>query len=193
MNELLNFSENAAASLIRSGQDVENLQLHGRFHLKCFDKEGNLKWEEEFDNTVVTVGKNLILDTVLAGSGYSVTGPYMGLISSVGWSGVNVSDTMSSHSGWTEAGATNAPTYSGNRKTCTWNPASGGSKSLSSACSYTFTGSGTVKGCFIVLGTGASNTIDNTGGTLLSAGTFTNGDRSVLSSDVLNVSYTLSA
>lgn len=65
-----------------------------------------------------------------------------------------------------EAGNANAPTYSGTRKTCEWNAASGGSKALSAALSFAFTGSGTVKGAFLVFGTGALNTIDNTAGTL---------------------------
>src|SRR5262245_19337219 len=100
---------------------------------------------------------------------------------------------MASHAGWTEAGSGNAPTYGGNRKTCVWASASGGSKALSASLTFTFTGSGTVKGVFIVFGSGAVNTIDNTSGTLLSAGLFTGGDRAVANTDVLNIAYTMSA
>lgn len=166
--------------------------IEGIYTAECFDKRGNLKWREVFANTVVTVGKNLTLDTTLAGSAYTVTGPYMGLISSSGYSAISASDTMSSHSGWTEAGNANAPTYSGTRKTCAWSAASSGSKSLSAANSYGITGTGTIKGAFIVLGSGAVNTIDNTSGTLFSAGLFTGGDRAVLSGDTVNVSYSCS-
>ena len=42
-----------------------------------------------------------------------------------------------------------------------------------------------VKGCFLVLGTGALSTIDNTAGTLYSAGTFTGGDKTVSNGDTL--------
>lgn len=148
------------------------------------------KWRERWDNTVVTVGKNLALDTFLAGSAYTVTGPYMGLISLTSFSAIAAADTMSSHAGWLEAGNANAPTYSGTRKTAAWNAASGGSKALSAALSFAFTGTGTVKGAFLVFGTGALNTIDNTAGTLYSAGLFGTGDRAVLSGDTLNVSWT---
>jgi hypothetical protein len=191
-NEKLNAGEQINASLTMKKSHNENANATGLFTVECRDKDGKLKWREEFPNIVTTVGKNLALDTYLAGSGYTVTGPYMGLISSVSWSAVAAGDTMASHAGWTEAGATNAPTYSGNRKTAAWSAASGGSKSLSAALSFTFTGAGTVKGCFLVYGSAATNAIDGTVGTLYSAGLFTGGDRAVVSTDVLNVSYTAS-
>ncbi|HVO30179.1 MAG TPA: hypothetical protein VMV18_05570, partial [bacterium] len=155
--------------------------------------DGTIDQEGAWENTVVTVGKNVALDAYLAGSSYTVTGPYMGLISSVSYgAGPAAGDTMASHSGWTEAGNANAPTYSGTRKTCAWSAASSGSKALSAALSFGITGTGTVKGCFIVYYTGAVNTIDNTSGTLYSAGLFTGGDKSVVNTDTLNVSYTAS-
>ena len=155
-------------------------------------RNGKVIWEETYPNTVTTLGKNLILDQALAGSAYTVTGPFVGLISSVSYSAISAADTMASHAGWTEAGATNAPTYSGTRKTAAWSAASAGAKALSATADFTFTGAGTVKGSFMVLGSGAVNTIDNTSGTLLSAGLFTTGDKVVASSDVLQVSYSLS-
>lgn len=186
--------EQAAASTICKPSFTETAKISGKFHVKCIGKDGNMKWEDTIDNLVVTVGKNLMLDTLLAGSSYSVTGPYMGLISSVGWSAVAAGDTMASHSGWNEAGTgVNYPLYSGDRKTCAWDAASGGSKALSSALSFTIiTTGGTVKGCFIVLGTGAVATKGDTNGTLYSAGTFTGGDKVVDVDDVIQVSYTTS-
>ena len=99
---------------------------------------------------------------------------------------------MSSHAGWLEAGNANAPTYTSPRKTAAWSSASSGSKALSSALSFSITGSGTVKGCFLVYGSGAVTTIDNTSGTLYSAGLFSGGDKVVSNGDTLNVSYTAS-
>lgn len=148
------------------------------------------KWSEFVDNTVVTVGKNLALDTFLAGSGYTVTGPYMGLISSTSYSAIAAADTMSSHAGWLEAGSANTPTYTTPRKTAAWSSASGGSKALSSALSFAITGTGTIKGAFIVFGSGAITQIDSTAGTLYSAGLFSGGDRAVISGDTVNVSWT---
>lgn len=150
------------------------------------------KWSEPFDNTVMTLGKNLMLDNFLAGSAYTVVGPFMGLISSVSYSAIAAADTGTSHAGWTEAGNANAPTYTAPRKTCAWSAASAGAKALSAALSFAITGTGTIKGAFLVTGTGAVSTIDNTAGTLFSAGLFGTGDRAVLSGDTVNVSWSLS-
>lgn len=170
----------------------EVVKIVGTYTAECYDARGNLKWSDIIPNTVVTVGKNLALDTILAGSAYTTTGPFMGLISSVGFSTISAADTMTSHAGWTESGGTNAPTYSGTRQTCAWNAASAGSKTLTTALAYSITGSGTVKGCFIVYGSGAVSTIDNTSGVLFSAGLFASGDKTVGSGDTINVSYTVS-
>lgn len=191
MDDKLNSVDGLGASLTRRGDLSEGTLLRGLFHLTHF-RDGKCIYEEDFLNTVVTVGKNLALDTFLAGSAYTVVGPFMGLISSVGYTGISAADTMSSHSGWTEAGNANAPTYTSPRKTCAWSAASAGSKALSSALSFGITSTGTVKGAFLVYGTGAVSTIDSTAGTLLSAGLFTGGDRSVINGDTLSVSYSLS-
>jgi len=191
-SEKLQASDNNGASITRNSMHTEHAEAHGFFTAKCYDKDGNLKWEDAFPNVVTTVGKNLALDTYLAGSGYTVVGPFLGLISSVTFTAVAAADTMASHAGWTEAGATNAPTYTSPRKTAIWSAASAGSKALSAALSFAITGSGTVKGCFLVFGTGALSTIDNTAGTLYSAGLFTGGDKIVVNTDTLNVSYSAS-
>lgn len=169
----------------------DTITLRGDYHFECFDKNGKLKWTRDIKNTVVTVGKNILLNTLMTGSAYTVTGPYMGLISSASFSTIAAGDTMSSHSGWLEAGSSNAPTYSGNRGTMSWSAASGGSITLSAAVSFSITGSGTVQGAFALLGSGASNTIGNTGGTLFSASAF-GSPPAVINGDTLNVSYTLS-
>jgi hypothetical protein len=184
----------AAATALLGAQLMvgDNCHAAGHFVVECYGADGELKWSDTFPNTVVTVGKNAMLDAALAGSSYSVTGPYMGLISSTSYSAISAADTMSSHAGWLEAGNANTPTYSGNRKTCAWSSASAGAKALSSALSFSITGTGTIKGCFILFGSGALNTKDDTNGTLYSAGLFTGGDRAVINGDTVNVSYTTS-
>lgn len=191
--EEVNPTDAVGASLVRNDALAEGVQASGVYVVECTGADGKLKWRDEFPNTVTTAGKNLLLDTLLSGSGYSVTGPYMGLISSASWSAIAAGDTMSSHAGWLEAGGANAPTYSGSRKTVAFNAASSGSKAASAAASFSITGTGTVKGGFLVLGSGASATVDNTGGVLYSAGLFSGGDRAVTNGDTLNVSYTASA
>jgi hypothetical protein len=164
-----------------------DLDLRGRFVVRCRDARGRLIWREEFPNTVVTVGKNILLNTLMAGSSYSVTGPYMGLITNTSFSAIAAGDTMSSHAGWLESSD-----YGSTRPTCAWSSASGGSISLSAALAFTMTGSETLYGAFIVLGSGASATVANTSGTLFSAGEFTGGTQAVSNTQVVDVSYTLS-
>ena len=184
--------EHNDATVIRGSGLAEQAEAHGTYEVECYDKDGKFKWRDTIENVVATVGKNLALDTFLAGSAYTVVGPYMGLISSTSYTAVAAGDTMSSHSGWLEAGGANTPTYTGNRKTCAWSAASAGGKALSTALSYAITGTGTVKGAFLVFGIGAVNTKDDTNGTLWSAGTFTTGDKAVLNGDTLNVNYSTS-
>src|SRR5215471_5956930 len=190
--ERANARECHDASVIRGSGLGEQADAHGRYEIECIDADGILKWREIIDNVVQTVGKNLALDTFLAGSAYTVTGPYLGLISSTSYTAVAAGDTMASHAGWLEAGGANAPTYSGNRKTAAWAAASAGSKALSAALSFAITSSGTVKGAFLTYGSGASATKDNTGGILWSAGTFSTGDKAVNNGDTLNVNYSTS-
>lgn len=190
--EKLTATDNNDASIIRKPSQTEVANATGVFTATCFDKDGNVRWQDVFPNIVTTVGKNLALDTYLAGAAYTVVGPFLGLISSTTFTAVAAADTMSSHTGWLEAGATNAPAYTAPRKTAVWAAASAGSKALSAALSFSITSAGTVKGCFLALGTGAVATIDNTAGTLYSAGLFAGGDKVVVATDVLQVSYTAS-
>ncbi len=186
MKDILAAAAVSGASMVMGNALMEKAEIHGKYVVECFDADGNLKWRDEIENLVTTVGKNLMLDTILAGSAYTAS-VVMGLKST----GAAVAgDTMASHGSWTEVGGTNAPAYTGNRPVPTFSAASAGSKATSAAVSFTFSSGGTVAGCFIVLS--GSATKDNTTGTLFSAGDFTGGNRTVASSDVLNVTYSAS-
>ena len=180
---------------------IERVIAHGRYFAQCFDKNGKLKWEEGFDNVVTDVGANLMLNQAFGAAQNTLF--FLGLISSVGYTGIPVvADTMASHAAtnhvWVEAGnGSNYPTWStpstNARATITWSAASGRAKAIASAASFVFaTNGGTVKGCFIVTGSGAVATNNDTNGTLYSAGVFTGGDRVVQVADTLNISYSTS-
>ncbi|KKS35503.1 MAG: hypothetical protein UU99_C0009G0008 [Parcubacteria group bacterium GW2011_GWE2_42_14] len=147
----------------------EILRLKGKYTAKCFDKDGNLKWKDTIDNVVTDVGANQFLDSAF-GAG-PVAGPFLGLISSVGYTAPPaVGNTMSSHTGWAEAGnGTNYPNWStpasNARGTMTFAAASARAIALTAAISFVIaTNGGTVKGCFAVFGTGAVSTNNNTSG-----------------------------
>lgn len=199
MKEILHPRDYISARQLQPGGLSEDCLAHGFFTYRHTDKYGNLIDEGGFKNTVDTEGKNLALDTFLAGSAYTVTGPFMGLISSVSFSAVAATDVaaqINGTNGWKEAGSgSNFPLYqvsgSAVRATCAWSAASAGSKSLSAALSFVcVTTGGTVKGAFIIFGSGALNTIANTGGKLWSAGLFTGGDQVMATGNTLQVSYT---
>jgi len=192
MKDQLNAVESANMSIANIAGMGESAQAEGVYTFRCFEYEnGPLLWEQTIDNVVCTVGKNLMLQTALTGSAYTVVGPYMGLISSVSYTAVSAADTMASHSGWTEAGSTNAPTFAA-RIAPSFGTATAGAISTSSAVSFTMTGAGTLVGAFITYGTGAVTTLMSTAGTLLSAGAFTGGNQPVNSGNVVQVTYSLS-
>lgn len=168
----------------------DRLKARGVFTVECLDADGGVLWRERFDNTVVVVGKNLLLSS-LAGS-TTLVGPFMGLISSTSFSAISSSDTMASHPGWLEAGSANTPPYTAPRPTAVFATPASGAVSLTSSLAFAITGSGTIEGCFIVFGSGAVATIGSTTGTLLSAGLFSGGAQTVSNGNTVNVSYSLS-
>ena len=182
------------ASVTRNAGSGEEFGLNGVYTFTCYDQDGNVKWVDGFENLTTNEGRADLLDSYFANTGGGAV--VMGLMTNnaVPASIPAYTDTQASHPGWFEAGATNAPTYSGTRKTPTFSSATNANPSVlstSSAVVFSMTGSGTVTGAFINIG--GSATIDSTTGTLFSAGNFTAGSKTVTSGDTINVTYTLSA
>jgi hypothetical protein len=182
------------ASVTRNAGSGEEFGLNGVYTFTCYDQDGNVKWEDGFENLTTNVGRQNLLDSYFANTGGGAV--VMGLMTNnaVPASIPAYTDTQASHPGWFEAGATNAPAYSGNRKTPSFSTATNANPSVlstSAAVVFSMTSSGTVTGAFINVG--GSATIDNTTGTLFSAGNFTAGSKTVTSGDTINVTYTLSA
>jgi hypothetical protein len=192
-------SDSSVAGVGKNEISPEQMDVHGVFTAVLTNAAGEVLWTEEFPNVVTTVGKNDLLDKYIQGSAFTQVGPFMGLISSVGYAaGALAADTMASHTGWAEAGnGANFPLWStpasNARASVSWGAAAAGAKA-STGVVFTFaTTGGTVKGCFLVLGTGAVATNASTAGILFSAGVFTGGDKVVAPSDTLTITYTLSA
>lgn len=160
----------------------DEMAIHGTYHAVCYSIDGFIKWEDDIQNLVTTVGKNFTLDTAFGNAAGGAV--VMGL---KGTGTAVVADTQASHASWLEVGGTNAPTYSGNRPTPSFSAAASGSKATSAAVSFSMTGTGNVFGCFINIG--GSATKDSTTGTLFSAGDFSS-SKSVINGDSIAVTYT---
>lgn len=180
--EKVNATEMSASGIGRNTDSSEQLHVTGTYHVECYDAQGNLKWEDDIQNLVVTVGKNDLLDKYFAASAYTPTW-YMGLVSGATTPTYAATDTLASHAGWTELAAGTA--YTGNRITMGWSAASAGSKS-STSTAFPIIATNTVAGCLV------TNVNTGTSGILYSAGNFTGGNKSVSSGDTLNVTYTAS-
>lgn len=197
-NEKGGFGDNATITLNAGAVANETVGIEGVYHVECRDAAGNLKWEESFPNLVNAVGKELMLDTLLKGSAYTVVGPYLGLISGASPT-FAAADTMVSHAGWTEftnytvGGSAVRGTAVFASATSTGTTPSNVTTSAATAIVYTITGGGgTVGGCFLVTGTGASSTQSNTSGTLYSAGAFTTA-KITTAGDTVSVTYSTTA
>ncbi len=187
-HETINLADEVRCSIAMGPGVSESARIRGYYHVECHDADGNLKWADIAENLVTTVGKNELLDKFMDGSAYTPT-IYMGL---KGTGSANAADTMASHAGWSEVGGTNAPAYTGDRKTPPFvNAPSSGAITQSTASSFAITSGGDIDGVFLVINSGASATKDNTGGILFSAGTFAGGSRTVANTDTVSVTYSL--
>ena len=158
-----------------------NLGLKNIWNIKCFDSEGNLKWDLTKKNLVVTEGLNHVLSSTFDGA-TQITAWYVGLKNS---GTVAAGDTMASHAGWTE----NVTYSQAVRQTLTLGTAAAGSiDNSASKASYSINGTATIAGAFIV----SNSTKSGTSGTIYGAVDFGSA-RSVISGDTLEVTVTLTA
>lgn len=196
--EFSNFGDHAVATMQTNAVGSETVGVEGCYHVVCRDAEGNVKWEDSFPNLVNAVGKELMLDTLLSGTSYTTVGPFLGLISGASPT-FAASDTMSSHGGWTEftnytvGGSAVRGTASFSAATSTGSTPTNVTTKTAAAITYTITGGGgTVGGCFLVTGSGASSTQGNTSGTLYSAGAFSTA-KVTTAGDTVSVTYSTTA
>jgi len=195
-NELASCGDNAVATLQANVAIPEGMGVDGHYHVVCRDANGNVKWEEEFPNLVVAVGKQLMLDTLLRGSAYTVVGPFLGLIGNS--TTFAAADTMASHT-WTEfinytvGGSAVRGTAVFAASTSSGTTPSNVTTSTASAITYTITGAGgTVYGCFLVTGSGAVSTQGSTAGVLYSEGNFATA-KTTTAGDTVSVTYSTTA
>jgi hypothetical protein len=177
-----------SASMVRQVEPTEKVKAGGKFAIQCFDKDGNLKWEAESKNLVVNVGLQDMNTQYFKGSTYTAAW-YIGLYGAAASNNPAAGDTASSHAGWTE----NTTYSNANRPTATFGTATTADPSVisnsASPASFNINGTTTIGGAFLI----SNNTKGGSTGVLFSAADFQSpGDRSVVSGDTLNVTYTFS-
>jgi hypothetical protein len=152
--------------------------------VECVAPNGALKWADLIEsNLVVDVGLNDILDKYFKGATYTAA-HFVGLTS--GTPTIAAGDTMSSHAGWTDQ----VPYSNATRPSFT--PGTVASKSVDNSASkavFNCNATGTVGGAFLT----TNSTKSGTTGTLVSAGAFTGGNKTVANGDTLNVQVTYTA
>jgi hypothetical protein len=158
---------------------VNDIQISQVYKVECFDSNGNLKWDEDFKNLVVTAGRNHYLDATLK-TGNASPAWYVGLKNTTA---AIAADTMSVK-GFVEL----IPYSEATRPAYTVGTISNGSVDNSaSKAVFNITGSSTIFGAFMV----DDNTVSGSTGILLGAGNFAS-SRAVLNGDTLNVTVTCS-
>jgi hypothetical protein len=196
--ELGSCGDNAVVTMQAKGNVIpEGMGVEGWYHVVCRDKDGNIKWEDEFPNLVMAVGKQLMLNTLLVtASGYTRVGPFLGLLKS-GYTPA-AADTMSittanEFTNYTVGGSAVRGTATFSSATSSGTTPSNVTTCAASAITYLITGAGgVVAGCFLATGTGAVSTHLSTAGTLYSAGNFST-PKTTTAGDTVSVTYSTTA
>ena len=184
-NEIAKANDSAVATVTAGSGTQEKMKAGGVFHFKCYDKDGNLKWEDKAENLVVNEGLKDMNDKYFSGSTYTATW-YLGLVNNSPSPTYAAGDTLASHGTWNET-----TDYSGNRKAVTFGAATLADPSVisnsGSPASFSITGTVTVAGAFL------ASVATGTSGILFSVSSFQSpGARSVVSGDTLSVTYQFS-
>jgi hypothetical protein len=179
----LNMTQKIGFSIERNRGLIDDLRkaLAGKWKLELV-RDGKTIHEEVFNNGIVDVGMNSLLDVYFRNQ-TQIAAWYIGLVDNAGFSAFAPADTMGSHAGWTESTA-----YSDANR-ITWSPGAAASRSITNGTPGTFNinGAATLKGIFIT----SNNTKGGTTGTLWSTAAFAS-TVTVANGDQLKVTYTLS-
>jgi hypothetical protein len=186
--EKLKVTDHISSGFIAGTKSGEEAKATGVYHIECHDKDGNLKWSADTKNLVVNAGLAYMAGTALT-SVTQITTWYIGLYGAGASNTPAAGDTMASHAGWTEVtDYSNATRVAATFVTATTANPSVVTNSASPA-TFNINGTTTVGGAFLTSGSAKGGTT----GTLFSAADFSApGDRSVVSGDIISVTYTFS-
>ena len=185
-NEKAHSIDTVTAGLVAGTALQNDAYAGGVFHVQCLDKDGKLKGEDKMHNLVVNEGLQDMNTQYFKGSTYTAAF-FLGLVTGPG-SGTTyaATDTLASKA-WTEF-----TDYAGSRKAVTFGTATTADPSVitnsAAPSSFTISGAGGV-----VAGAFLCTVSSGTSGVLFSEADFQSpGDRTVVSGDTLNVTYTFS-
>ena len=155
--------------------------IHCQWTFWCFDKTGKLKWVDGFENLVVTIGRNKLLDNTFNAVAADVNW-FVGLKDT---GTIVAADTMASHAGW----ATISPYSNATDPAWTKNGAAsaGAMSNSSSKAVFNINATDEIFGAFLK----DSNVVDVATGALFGGDDF-GASRNVVNLDTLNVQVDLS-
>lgn len=181
------FVINPGSGIIIPSQGANFLHLRGLIgveHRRPFNGVKRLITKFNVKNMITNAGKNYVLGTAFAGvTQISQASWCISIIDNAGYSAVNATDTMASHSTWFE--------FTGISQTTrvAWGPGSPSAQQITNATACTFditATSGTLQGIFIC----SNNTISGTTGTLWSTALFPS-TIPVTAGDEIKVTYSV--
>ena len=181
MNTRFDMKPNMAFELIKPPQFDDVIKHLGAYTLHHYDKNGNLLQSIKFNNGIVDAGVQHAYDCVFH-AGSQITTWFIGLIDNSGFTALANADTMASHAGWNEF-----TTYTEATRV-EWDEAATSGRTIASAtpADFSITGSGTIKGGFLVSNSAKSGTT----GVLWSTGVFAN-PPTVANGETLKITYSL--
>ena len=195
-----NVQQSAHLHVSRARKAEDQLQPRGRFVVEHFRK-GVKIGHYEFPNGITNEGKNKLLDVMFHGVS-AITTWWLGLIDNAGYSALAATDNYDNinqtGNGWDEFTSYTDAANGGSASTrpeWTEGAASGQAITNGTPVVFDITGSGTVKGLFLVGGIANAQNKGNheAGGTLWATALFGTGDVAVNDQDQLKVTYTVSA
>lgn len=151
--------------------------------VECYGPDGELKWSDLAENTVVNTGLDDLLDKYFKGAAYTAS-HFVGLTD--GLPTIAAGDTMASHVGWAEVAAYSEATRQA------FSPGAVAAQSVDNSALkavFSINATATVGGMFLA----TNNTKSGVTGILYGVAAFTGGDKAVANGDTLNVTVTATA
>jgi hypothetical protein len=196
----MNVKQSAGCNVVRARKAEDQLGLRGRFVVEHF-RRGVKIGQYEFPNGITNQGKNKLLDVMFHGVS-AITTWWLGLVDNASYTALAAGDTYQNitqaGNQWGEFADYTDPANADSATTRPeWTEGAASNQAITNASPVVFdiTGSGTVKGLFLVGGIANAQNKSNheASGILWATALFNSGDVPVSADDQLKVTYTVSA